>query len=348
MTASETLPSSPHITTQHAGVTLVASRMHCYPGEQVELFSRAILATFATRCQVQIIPPPGFKYLSCQASGLPEGANLSFVMVEQSSDQEEDLDHEDKSDQKEMILSPVWEFDGQGEGEYQFQVTVEAHNNPSPPKDRAVVSKSILISEGYPPQAAEVMIRIRAKGAYLKYLPSIYLDDELMGRLLMLFESYLAPLEERIHHIPYYFDARFTPREVIPWLASWVGLVMDETLTEPQRRRLLWKAISLYQMRGTRQQLKEYLEIVTGARVEVDDTEGLRLGPQSYLGLGMPLGEGNPPNVFTVAIYMPPWPEDLGEAERSEQEETLRRKVNAVIETEKPAHTRCRLKILYQ
>lgn len=177
-----------------------------------------------------------------------------------------------------------------------------------------------------------VSITVLAKGRYLQYLPSIYQSDELMGRFLMLFESFWSPIERQVAQIPVYFDPRLTPPDLIPWLASWLGLVLNENWSLERRRLLIQSAAELYRRRGTKWALERYLEIFTGVRPVVVEhmAHNFRLGTEARLGLSIALGQENEPHTFTVNLRLPPASGD--------QAETIKL-VETIIETEKPAHT---------
>ena len=214
--------------------------------------------------------------------------------------------------------------------EFQTQTVVATPGREWSPRSRAVLSSGerVLAAEG-------VTVVVEAKGRYLRYLPEIYEADDFMGRFLMLFESFWAPIEAQISSIAAYFDPDLTPARFLPWLGSWVGVTPDENLPEERQRRLLKAAVSLYRRRGTRDGLRDYLELYTGGEVRIVEsrTRDFRLGPGARLGMGIALGRRNKPHTFAVFLRLPP-----GEsAERWEG--TVRR----IIEREKPAHTRYEL-----
>ncbi len=101
-----------------------------------------------------------------------------------------------------------------------------------------------------------VEIAVQHKGAYLKYLPALYEQDDFIGRFLMLFESFWQPIESQVGNIYDYFDPRVTPARFLPWLASWFNLLLDDYWTEAQQRRLLSSIIHLYRRHGTRRPCK--------------------------------------------------------------------------------------------
>jgi hypothetical protein len=79
--------------------------------------------------------------------------------------------------------------------------------------------------------------------SYLQYLPAPFHADPFMRRFLMIFETVLGPIERTIDNVAYYLDPRVTPAELLPWLASWVGLGLDENWPlATQRQLVLWAA----------------------------------------------------------------------------------------------------------
>ena len=90
-----------------------------------------------------------------------------------------------------------------------------------------------------------------SKSSYLQYLPGIYSQSPFFGQFLMIFEDILGPIENVLDNISYYFDPRTAPEELLPWLASWVDLTLDENWPLQLRRDLVRKAVELFQWRGT-------------------------------------------------------------------------------------------------
>ena len=182
-------------------------------------------------------------------------------------------------------------------------------------------------------------VAVAAKGSYLRYLPALYERDELMARFLMLFESFWGPIEQRVEHMHLYFDPRMAPAEVLPWLASWLGLVLDEHWSEAQRRQLIASAASLYRKRGTPQGLIEYLSILgEEARIVEHRANNLVLGTEVKLGQSIALGTENVPHTFTV-ILRGSASSAADDAQIDLEFDARMRRIKAVIEAEKPAHT---------
>jgi phage tail-like protein len=177
-----------------------------------------------------------------------------------------------------------------------------------------------------------VTVAVSAKSRYLRHLPALYERDELMGRFLMLFESFWDPIEGQIDQLPYTFDPRTAPPDLLPWLASWLDLVLDPRWPELKRRQLLQSAVQLYRRRGTRDGLADYLEIYTGVRPQIVEhrAENFVLGPEARLGQGIALGQRNAPHTFTVTLDLPEVPD--------REAKMRRRMIEQIIEAEKPAH----------
>ena len=114
--------------------------------------------------------------------------------------------------------------------------------------------------------------------SYLRYLPPVYREDPLsaafLERFLSMFETGFDSLEQEINQLFRYFDPKLTPKEFLPWLASWINLSLDDEVPEQRVRQFIRRAASLYRRKGTAGALVEFLEIYTGKSVRL--TEYLR------------------------------------------------------------------------
>lgn len=163
--------------------------------------------------------------------------------------------------------------------------------------------------------------------SYLQYLPGAYQLDPFVGRFLLIFESVLGPIEQTIDHLANYFDPRLAPRELLPWLASWVGIELDENWPiERQRQLILWAA-TLYRLRGTRRGLREHLRLYTGrVPLIVENFDGMRVGQDAALGVSTRIGSDAPrPHSISVTLFADD-PSTIDE-----------RVVRQIIEFQKPA-----------
>jgi phage tail-like protein len=151
---------------------------------------------------------------------------------------------------------------------------------------------------------------------YLNYLPSIYSTDDFMARFLCIFESILRPIEHQLDNFYYYLDPRTAPGDFLPWLASWLDLVIDERWPEPKRRSLIHAAVELFRWRGTKRGVTQFIELYTDLRPEIEEYNP-----------NIPPSATNQPYTFTVTLRVPKG--------MSIDQQIVQR----IIETEKPAHT---------
>ncbi|HKG62321.1 MAG TPA: phage tail protein [Pyrinomonadaceae bacterium] len=208
--------------------------------------------------------------------------------------------------------------------------------------------------------------------SYLRYLPPAYHEDPIsaafLERFLSLFETIFDGLDQQIDEVFRYFDPGVTPKEFLPWLASWVNLSFDDELPEDRVRRFIQRSPSLFNRKGTPEALIEFLEIYTGRPVFLTEhSRGLKplvLGASDFkLGRGAVLLAAGPKGMsvgdttvvgygairdrisdadepflstarrFTIVIDMKP-------TDFQKLEGTLRR----IVDEQKPAHTSCRLR----
>jgi phage tail-like protein len=127
----------------------------------------------------------------------------------------------------------------------------------------------------------------QTRSRYLDYLPAIYHQHPFLGQFLLPFEEVLAGFEGLLDTIDHYFAPALTDGEFLPWLATWVALVLDEEWDETKRRRLISEAVELYRWRGTVYGLKRYLEIYAGLVPEIREWSwpgGMQIGVASQIG----------------------------------------------------------------
>ncbi len=183
----------------------------------------------------------------------------------------------------------------------------------------------------------------------LNYLPGIYAEDALspdgpfLDRFLRIFESILDPLDQQLDVLYAYFDPSLTPAEFLPWLASWVDLVLDENWDEKRRRELLRYAAELYRRRGTAGELRDYLRICTGVEPRIfEDSGSLRqyLAHETDIS-AEDLEEVKDRGPFHFSVVMVAGNDTIRQNILQHQD-----RIRRIIEEEKPAHTIYTLYIL--
>jgi phage tail-like protein len=89
---------------------------------------------------------------------------------------------------------------------------------------------------------------------------------EFLQRYLSLFAGALSDLDRRAALRQVLLDPRAAPQEVLPWLAGFVGLVLDERWSVEARRAAIREAVWLFRFRGTIKGLSRFIEILMGVR----------------------------------------------------------------------------------
>jgi phage tail-like protein len=201
--------------------------------------------------------------------------------------------------------------------------------------------------------------------SWLDHLPAIYREGaqpgapNFLGRFLLAFEHLLTGvgdaaepgLEERIDRIHRVFDPKSAPPEFLDWLSGWVALTLRgdldavtgvEAAIAPEQRRslargLIASAVPLYRTRGTRRGLEALLRLFTGglSPTITEMTGAFQVGV-SRVGIDTIL-DGGAPHFFHVTLRLP----NPDPAMRKRSEALVR----AILDVEKPAHTRYTLKV---
>ena len=95
------------------------------------------------------------------------------------------------------------------------------------------------------------------------------MDEDPMRRFLFLFQHSQTTLTNKIDDLSRLIDPLSTDPKFLPWLASWVGFELDESLPVHQQRELVRRAIRLYRTRGTRRGIEEMVKVLTAAPVRI-------------------------------------------------------------------------------
>lgn len=107
----------------------------------------------------------------------------------------------------------------------------------------------------------------------IKYLPSIYQDNDFLRNFLMIFQHIMNETSITLDNL----DNLFRPMEIqskfLPLIASWLGVNLDLLENEEISRKLLQNIIPLYKYRGTKIGLQNYLYIVSGIVPEIYEGE---------------------------------------------------------------------------
>ncbi len=173
---------------------------------------------------------------------------------------------------------------------------------------------------------------------WIQFLPGIYQDaDEenadFLQRFLLISAHLTSGIEERLEYLHEFFDPRLTPGAFLPWLASWLAMPLLEGWDEEKRREIIQRVPELYRLRGTARGLQLALRLFADVKAEIHEGEwpypGMVIGRSSTVGKDTVLS----PPVFISQCFTVELPDKKAEISR----ERLRT-VQALVETEKPAH----------
>ena len=146
---------------------------------------------------------------------------------------------------------------------------------------------------------------------YLRRIPKTFSRDEhvanFLRRYLATFEGVMGELEAKADARSTLLDPRSAPAEILPWLASFLGLVFDERMAraprpggqfEDVRRTLIAEVAWLFRFRGTVAGLRRFIEIYLGIapilieQFRVRGLGGAILGDDSGLTSSSVIGAG--------------------------------------------------------
>jgi phage tail-like protein len=202
----------------------------------------------------------------------------------------------------------------------------------------------------------------------LEFLPAIYQRSDISGRnflkdFLWVFQHIFNQTREKLNNIHHYFDPLETPSSFLPWLGSWVAMVLEEDWPEVKQRNLIKKAVELYHLRGTVRGIRIYLKIFTGVEPVIHENhwpfDGIQVCPFEMYPTHDAHGIEITDEELRTAIARPEWKgatigEDMVEmpwvdknhvftVELPLQQEQVEldtiRRIHRILDREKPAHT---------
>ena len=124
------------------------------------------------------------------------------------------------------------------------------------------------------PVVSQIRVEFDHRG-YLNHLPAVYRTDstcaDFLLRFLSMFETLFDDVEERIVDLSVLFDPESTPKEILPWLAGWLAVELDEEWDEQRKRQTIAGAFEFYGRRGTAAGLREALRVLGGVNAIIEE-----------------------------------------------------------------------------
>lgn len=128
-------------------------------------------------------------------------------------------------------------------------------------------------------------------------LPSMLREDVFARSLCASIDEVIAPVLLTLDTYGSYLDPATTPEDMVPWLATWLGLDVDPRTELPRQREELQTSAAVNEARGTRRSIELLVEAAVGLTVEVTESGGARWSPSP--GGDLP-GEADP--ALTVVV----------------------------------------------
>ncbi len=108
-------------------------------------------------------------------------------------------------------------------------------------------------------------------------LPAVFREDGVAGdfteRFLGLFDATLGSVDTAVARFPALLDGARARDEVLPWIARFLSVTLDETWDADRRRAMLRAAPDLFQRRGTRDGLNRSIRLAYGLSEDAVITE---------------------------------------------------------------------------
>lgn len=118
----------------------------------------------------------------------------------------------------------------------------------------------------------------RRPGWLVDQLPPAMVDEDFFRRFVTIFEEQAGTLQAHGDNLDVLADTRLTPAEMLPWLASWIGVrALDGAAgsDEVRQRALLEAWAATLQARGTPGALRTVLTALCGPGVVVREGGGV-------------------------------------------------------------------------
>jgi phage tail-like protein len=166
---------------------------------------------------------------------------------------------------------------------------------------------------------------------FSRELPSLLQEDDFCVRLTQAFDDVIAPVYATLDCVDSYFDPDLAPADFLDWLATWVGVEIDEHWDVSARRALLHRMSDLYRIRGTVEGLSTHIEMYSGVVPEILENGGSMWSQTAE----SPLPGSAGPHLTVRLRVADPSSVNLRTLER-------------IVETSRPAHLTFTVEILTQ
>jgi phage tail-like protein len=110
----------------------------------------------------------------------------------------------------------------------------------------------------------------------LGQLPMGMLEDDFFARFVGIFQDVSTTFVDGVDNLENIVDVTVAPEPIVRWLGAWLGIdSIDSSLPHELQRRIVIETGRFLAWRGTRRGLQAFLELVSGGRVEIEETGGV-------------------------------------------------------------------------
>ncbi len=106
------------------------------------------------------------------------------------------------------------------------------------------------------------------------FLPGMLQEDDFIGRLCDGIDQMVAPICSILDNFDAYLDLATTSPDFVPWLGSWLCVLVDDTWDDQRRRRTVRDAARIFSKRGTTEGLIAQLRLYADGEWEVFESGG--------------------------------------------------------------------------
>lgn len=170
---------------------------------------------------------------------------------------------------------------------------------------------------------------LRTPWPIAEHLPGTLQEDDFCVRMMAALDEVMAPIFASLDCFDTYLDPKLAPDDFVEWLASWVGLDVDETWETERRRRLIRDAAVIYRMRGTAAGLAAHIRLYADAAPEIEES-----GACAWSQTADNPMPGRPQPELTVRLRV--------DADSNVRQSTL----NRIVAASRPAHIPYRIEIV--
>ncbi len=103
--------------------------------------------------------------------------------------------------------------------------------------------------------------------SFISYLPDFYSNNQensdFLKRFLGIYQNMILDLQEEINNVSKYMDSDYVDKDFLQWLSEWSAIDDTYIWTEGKLRKFVKKSFSLYKLKGTKEGLKQIIELYT-------------------------------------------------------------------------------------